>query len=194
MEARSWSLLGALVATEGVGRGAVGRIPVDELGRAIVMLGEAANTHSLEAWKTTRGAPRLLSLQPSTARLRCSTNAKASFPGKPRPHEPPETRLAVPPGDAAVWLSVIRTEGLFREMNERLSQLYVAREQETAEYICECGDSGCTKGIVLTDGEYEAVRRHPTRFAIAVGHEIERIERVVGLNAQFTVVEKPVSA
>jgi hypothetical protein len=79
-------------------------------------------------------------------------------------------------------------------MNERLSHLYVAREQETAEYICECGDSGCTKGIVLTDGEYDAVRRHPTRFAIAVGHEIERIERVVGLNAQFTVVEKPVSA
>ena len=50
MQARSRSLLGALVATEGVGRGAIGRIPVDELGRAIVALGEAANTHSLEAW------------------------------------------------------------------------------------------------------------------------------------------------
>jgi hypothetical protein len=50
MEARSWSVLGALVATEGVGRGAIGRIPVDELGRAIVVLGEVANTHSLEAW------------------------------------------------------------------------------------------------------------------------------------------------
>jgi hypothetical protein len=50
MQARSWSMLGALVATEGVGRGAIGRIPVDELGRAIVVLGEAANTHSLEAW------------------------------------------------------------------------------------------------------------------------------------------------
>ena len=55
MEARSWSLLGALVATEGVGRGAVGRIPVDELGRAIVVLGEAANTHSLEAWNNDPG-------------------------------------------------------------------------------------------------------------------------------------------
>ena len=50
MDARSWSLLGALVATEGVGRNAVGRLPVDELGRAIVLLGEAANTHTLEAW------------------------------------------------------------------------------------------------------------------------------------------------
>ncbi len=78
-------------------------------------------------------------------------------------------------------------------MNERLSHLYVAQEQHAREYICECGDAGCTKGIVLTDGEYEAVRRHPTRFAIAVGHEIDRVERVVAVNAQFTVVQKPVS-
>jgi hypothetical protein len=48
--ARSWSLLGSLMATEGVGRHAVGRIPVHELGQAIVVLGEAASTHSLEAW------------------------------------------------------------------------------------------------------------------------------------------------
>jgi hypothetical protein len=48
--ARSWSLLGSLMATEGVGRSAVGRLPVHELGQAIVVLGEAAHTHSLEAW------------------------------------------------------------------------------------------------------------------------------------------------
>lgn len=60
MRARSWSLLGSLVAIEGVGREAIGRVPVDELGRAIVVLGEAANTHSLEAWnddpRCTQGA------------------------------------------------------------------------------------------------------------------------------------------
>jgi hypothetical protein len=78
-------------------------------------------------------------------------------------------------------------------MNELLSHFYVAHEQDAREYICECGDAGCTKGIVLTDGEYGAVRDHPTRFAIAVGHEIDRIERVIALNPQFTVVEKPVS-
>ena len=77
-------------------------------------------------------------------------------------------------------------------MNERLSRLYVAANDD-GEFICECGDSGCTKGIALTHGEYAAVRRHPTRFAIAGGHEIERIERVVGVHARFTVVEKPVS-
>jgi hypothetical protein len=92
-----------------------------------------------------------------------------------------------------MWLSVIRTEGLFREMNERLSRLYVASARQAREFICECGDAGCTKSIVLTNGEYAAVRSHPTRFAIAAGHEIERIERVVAVNAQFTTVEKPVS-
>jgi hypothetical protein len=97
------------------------------------------------------------------------------------------------PEAAARLLGVIRTEGLFREMNERLSRLYVAVPGADREFICECGDSGCTKGIALTNGEYEAVRLHPTRFAIAGGHEIDAIERVVAVNEQFTVVEKPVS-
>jgi hypothetical protein len=92
-----------------------------------------------------------------------------------------------------MWLGVIRTESLFREMNERLSGIYLAFSGEDREYICECGDSGCTKGIVLTNGEYGAVRDHPTRFAVAGGHEIDRIERVVGVHERYTVVEKPVS-
>jgi hypothetical protein len=92
-----------------------------------------------------------------------------------------------------MWLGVIRTEGLFREMNERLSRVHRARSDEEPEYICECGDAACTKGIVLTESEYKAIRGHRTRFAIARGHEIERIERVVGVHERYTVVEKPVS-
>ena len=78
-------------------------------------------------------------------------------------------------------------------MNEHLSRRYVAFANNDREFICECGDAGCTKGITLTNGEYEAVRGHPTRFAIAFGHEIDRIERVVAVHERFTVVEKPVS-
>jgi hypothetical protein len=77
-------------------------------------------------------------------------------------------------------------------MNEHLSRRYVAFANDDREFICEW-DAGCTKGITLTNGEYEAVRDHPTRFAIAFGHEIERIERVVAVHERFTVVEKPVS-
>jgi hypothetical protein len=56
--ARSWSLLGSLMATEGVGRSAIGRLPVHELGQAIVVLGEAARTHSLEAWNDNAARTR----------------------------------------------------------------------------------------------------------------------------------------
>ena len=49
-DARSWSVLGSLAATESVGRYRIGPLPVPELGEAIVALGEAANTHTLEAW------------------------------------------------------------------------------------------------------------------------------------------------
>jgi hypothetical protein len=78
-------------------------------------------------------------------------------------------------------------------MNQRLSRVYLAQVDHTREFICECGDPACTKGIVLTSGEYDAVRVHPTRFAIAVGHEIVRVERLVAVNERFSVVEKPVS-
>jgi hypothetical protein len=78
-------------------------------------------------------------------------------------------------------------------MNQRLSRVYLDRVDERREFICECADAGCTKGIVLTSGEYDAVRLHPTRFAIAVGHEIERVERLVSVNPEFSVVEKPVA-
>jgi hypothetical protein len=78
-------------------------------------------------------------------------------------------------------------------MNQHLSRVYLARAAETREFICECGDARCTKGILLTSAEYEAVRGHPTRFAIAVGHEIERVERLVSVNPEFSVVEKPVA-
>jgi hypothetical protein len=46
---------------------------------------------------------------------------------------------------------------------------------------------------VLTETEYQGVRGHPTRFAIATGHEMSRVERVVTVNEHFTVVEKPLS-
>lgn len=50
LEARSWSVLGALVGGDGVGRAQVGMMPILELGEAIVALGEAGDTHSLQAW------------------------------------------------------------------------------------------------------------------------------------------------
>ena len=58
--------------------------------------------------------------------------------------------------------------------------------------ICECADEGCTQILQLTPQEYEAVRREPTHFINAHGHDqsaglwaqvVEEFER-------YTVVEK----
>lgn len=79
-------------------------------------------------------------------------------------------------------------------MNERLTELYDVREPpDDRRFVCECGNNACTDGITLTSEEYDAVRRHATRFAIVRGHEFEFGERVVAENDGFAVVEKPVS-
>ena len=78
-------------------------------------------------------------------------------------------------------------------MNERLAGVYLAFTLDTREFVCECADSGCTQGIPLTEAEYEDVRDHPTRFAVANGHELRQVERVISVTEQFTVVEKPLS-
>jgi hypothetical protein len=82
---------------------------------------------------------------------------------------------------------------LFREMNGRLSELYLQRKPPHRTFVCECGDKACTDGIVLTVAEYDAVRDHPTRFAIVRGHEFDYGERVAAVNDGFSTVEKPLS-
>ncbi len=58
------------------------------------------------------------------------------------------------------------------------------------EVRCECGRSNCTSNIVLSLDEYEAVRRHPTRFLIKEGHEVADVVRVVGYGTEYVVVAK----
>jgi hypothetical protein len=61
---------------------------------------------------------------------------------------------------------------------------------QLVEVVCECGKSNCTGEIVLSLREYEAVRRHPTRFLIKEGHEVADVVRVVGYGTGYVVVAK----
>jgi hypothetical protein len=88
-----------------------------------------------------------------------------------------------------------KNEVLFRDVNERINE--INRDMgvdESADYICECGDGDCTTPITLKLLEYEAVRAHPARFAVFPGHEIVDVERVVEENDRFAVVEKAADA
>ena len=82
-------------------------------------------------------------------------------------------------------------ETIFREVNERIKDVNLGfAADEPADFLCECGRADCTQPVGLTLAEYEEVRRDPTHFAVAPGHEFPDIERVLSQNERFGVVEK----
>jgi hypothetical protein len=78
---------------------------------------------------------------------------------------------------------------LFRELNEEIAQRRPAREA-TLELVCECGRHSCTRAVLLTLVEYEAVRRFPTRFFVRNGHGSADGERLVETHEHYEVIEK----
>ena len=86
---------------------------------------------------------------------------------------------------------VADNETLFREVNERVKEVNLEfAADQPADFLCECGRVDCTQPVALTLAEYEAVRRDPTHFAVAPGHEFPDIERVLSQTERFAVVEK----
>lgn len=85
-----------------------------------------------------------------------------------------------------------RNEELFREVNEAIDQ--VARsyhdDRHLFAFFCECADPYCDVTLQLAVPEYEHVRKHPSRFIVAEGHERPEIEHVQERHRRYTVVEK----
>jgi hypothetical protein len=85
---------------------------------------------------------------------------------------------------------IARNEALFREVNERVREVSDADASERIEFLCECGDAGCTESISLTRAEYERLRSDPLLFGVKPGHAIADVERVVDANERFEIVRK----
>jgi hypothetical protein len=83
-------------------------------------------------------------------------------------------------------------EAIFREVNERIEELAetFGLGGRPLELICECGDASCTQQISMTIGEYEALRKDPTLFAVFPGHEVPDVEDVVERRGAYDVVRK----
>jgi hypothetical protein len=56
--------------------------------------------------------------------------------------------------------------------------------------FCECGHGGCSEQLSISWRDYELVRADAARFVLVPGHEDPRLERVVGGEESFVVVEK----
>lgn len=66
---------------------------------------------------------------------------------------------------------VARNDATFRAANEQISSR--AEESgitEDVPFLCECADEACTEIVRLSSAEYERIRREPTWFLNARGH------------------------
>jgi hypothetical protein len=89
-------------------------------------------------------------------------------------------------------LELAQAQCLIRDVNESIHELashgdYVGLRM----LICECGDANCLTRIAVSASDYEAVRRFPTRFLVAPGHDLPGLDRPVDdKNTYVVVVEK----
>lgn len=109
----------------------------------------------------------------------------------PQPLSGPRARCDIPAPDSRDRAVLIRTETLFRDVNEAVQVYYRVGERTEAQFVCECSDPGCVDKVRLTRAEYADVRDYPTRFFLVPGHEQEVVDRIVETRTGFTIVEKP---
>jgi hypothetical protein len=83
-----------------------------------------------------------------------------------------------------------RSQALFRQINEDIEQVAESFGTDGQDlFICECGNPECMQEIALTRAEYERIREHASRFAVALSRENPETETIVGQNERFAVVE-----
>jgi hypothetical protein len=92
---------------------------------------------------------------------------------------------------AARSRSITVRQGLLREVNEQIERLGERIDMiGPVAALCECGRPDCAERIEISEAEYEAVRRFPTRFVVSRGHERDEDERVVEKHDGYLVTEK----
>lgn len=86
-----------------------------------------------------------------------------------------------------------QNESVFRAVNERIEETAAAGEgadRHVYDFLCECSNADCNLLLPLTVSEYEGVRKNPTLFIVAPGHELPEIETVVLRRGPYHVVTK----
>jgi hypothetical protein len=85
---------------------------------------------------------------------------------------------------------IVRTEALFRDVNERIAEASERFRAGEAEFMCECADPGCTERLEVPLEEYEEVRSDGAQFVLDPDHVVPEVERVVEKRRGYAVVEK----
>ena len=84
-----------------------------------------------------------------------------------------------------------RNESVFRNANERIERRIeeLSLSDGRSPFLCECEDPLCTQPVRMTAEQYAAVRAHPTRFIIAVGHPTGDAQ-VIAHTGEYEIVQK----
>lgn len=85
-------------------------------------------------------------------------------------------------------LQIAKTQGLFREVNERIAEITTSNGEAASEFLCECGRTDCTSVVELSLTEYQALRLGGEFFVAAPGHCVEGVDRLVESRAGFDVL------
>jgi hypothetical protein len=82
------------------------------------------------------------------------------------------------------------------DLDERIEQLSMSGgvDRHRYELVCECADAGCCQRLPITVSEYETIRRSPTLFIVAPGHELPDIETVVARRKAYEIVTRRAEA
>ena len=86
---------------------------------------------------------------------------------------------------------VAKNEILFRQVNERILAIENDRWRvDPVDFMCECGNMGCTRVVQISVDDYERLRSDASHFGVIPGHELPEVEHVVERHETYLVVEK----
>ncbi len=74
-----------------------------------------------------------------------------------------------------------------RAFNDDLTDSTDAARRGVTLVVCECGREECSESLAVNFAAYEAVRMHPERFLVALGHEDG--QRVLAKNGRAALIE-----
>jgi CheY-like chemotaxis protein len=77
----------------------------------------------------------------------------------------------------------------FRALNDDLVRLSRPAEGGVRSIVCECSRPECAETLEVTDGAYDAVRAHATRFLVVPGHDLAGAQRVLIWTHRAAVVQ-----
>jgi hypothetical protein len=92
-------------------------------------------------------------------------------------------------GSAELGLAA-RSQALCRELNEEIRRIAETfRADDDLELVCECEHADCFAFLSVAPGDYETIRRFPTRFLTKPEH-VGGDDRIVTETSLYVVVEK----